>query len=174
LEVSGALAQKLVPDETALAVRVRAALDSLDDSELPDAEREPKACRKSSLRGLEAQKRTTLEVLRMALKRQRGTLAKKLPHRTVLLLLDANGMPVEQVCQQVRRGPNLTGVVIVVGDHRGYSEEFMSNCSEVATSVGAEVLHVSLGGTTLLASHAIVILHHYLDEHLHRCQLPEE
>eukprot|EP00930_Biecheleria_cincta_P085859 TRINITY_DN75226_c0_g1_i1.p1 TRINITY_DN75226_c0_g1~~TRINITY_DN75226_c0_g1_i1.p1 ORF type:complete len:816 (-),score=146.20 TRINITY_DN75226_c0_g1_i1:24-2417(-) len=175
LEVSGALARGLVPDEAKLAVRVRAGLDAamFEGCGPPDPETDPEAWCASPLRGLEAKQRSTLACLKAAVKK-RKLCDKEAPERVVMILLDADGMPVAEALKQVRRGPALAGIVALVGDHRGFSEETMSSYEAAAASAGAEVMRVSLGGTTLLGSHAIVILHHHFDEHLHRCEVAKQ
>ncbi len=44
----------------------------------------------------------------------------------------------------------------------------------MADAAGAEVLRVSLGGHTVLASHAIVILQHYFDKTMHECDVSRQ
>merc|ERR1719468_6909 len=93
-------------------------------------------------------------------------------NRVVLMLLTEDGMPIRKVCKQLGQGPPLAGVVVLLGDDRGLPAEEADAMARLAEKSGAEVQRVSLGGTTLLASHAIVILHHYLDEYIHRCKVP--
>jgi len=166
LEVSGALARDLRPDDQALAHRVRSGLDVLlkEGSQAPDPEADPVAWSASELRGLEALARTKSKALKAALRSADG-------NRVVLMLLTEDGVPIKKVCTQMRQGPPLTGVVVLLGDDRGLPAEEANAMATLAEKGGAEVKRVSLGGTTLLASHAIVILHHYLDEYIHRCKV---
>ncbi|CAJ1380534.1 unnamed protein product [Effrenium voratum] len=156
LEVSGALVRGLVPDEPRLAERVEAALAS--ERQLPDPKEDPEAWCTSPLRGMELRARSSQAALKAMLKAKEGRIA--------LLILDADGEPISQVLKQQR---DLQGLVVLVGDHRGLSAEMLSAYEEVARAAEVEVVRASLGRTTLLGSHAIVILQHYLDEHLHCC-----
>lgn len=134
----------------------------------------------SELRGFEARSGTTLvKSLRAALKGggwrcpASGTAHSEAesPKRVVVLVLAEDGLPVGKACAQLREGESLAGVVTVLGDDRGLSDDVLDTLEATAKQNGAEMVRVSLGGTTLLASHAIVILHHYLDEKLHRCEV---
>ncbi|CAK9089110.1 unnamed protein product [Durusdinium trenchii] len=156
----------LVPDEPHLAERVRLALNG---EPMPDPSQEPEAWCTSPLRGMEARKRSTKAALKAALRK-----ADESPGRVVMLLLDADGEPIAEVLKQVRRGGAVQGLVVLVGDHRGFTGEDMEKYEKVALSSGADVIRASLGGTTLLGSHAIVILQHYLDEHMHRCEVAKQ
>lgn len=167
LEVSGALVRGLVPDEPRIAERVRLALDGED---LPDPLQEPEAWCTSPLRGMEARSRSTRAALKAALKPGEGCDS----GRVVMLLLDADGEPIGEVLKQIRRAGAVQGVVVLVGDHRGFSSQDIAGYEKVALSAGADVVRASLGGTTLLGSHAIVILQHYLDEHMHRCEVAKQ
>lgn len=170
IEVSGALARGLVPDESTLAARIGKALNPKVPR--PDPVTEPDRWCKSDLRGLETHERSTLEALQAALsaKEERGVQQ----GRVVMLVLEADGMPVAQACEQMRAGPQMMGVVVVVGDHRGSTESELAAYAEMADTSGAEVMRVSLGGHTLLASHAIVILQHYFDEMMHQCEVSKQ
>eukprot|EP00913_Durusdinium_trenchii_P022716 g21333.t1 len=179
LEVSGALVRGLVPDEPHLAERVRLALNG---EPMPDPSQEPEAWCTSPLRGMEARKRSTKAALKAGFSSIAVTpcdghaalrKADESPGRVVMLLLDADGEPIAEVLKQVRRGGAVQGLVVLVGDHRGFTGEDMEKYEKVALSSGADVIRASLGGTTLLGSHAIVILQHYLDEHMHRCEDPQ-
>lgn len=177
LEISGALVRDLRPDEAALAERVRLGLDALlkEGMELPDPKEEPERWSASLLRGFEAHHRTTAKCLKAALKQAGGDAAsdEAAPRRVAALFLAADGTPIAEACRELQKGPRLTGVVAVVGDDRGILDEEYLALMCLAERKGAEVLRVSLGGTTLLASHTIVILHHYLDEYLHRCEVAQ-
>eukprot|EP00929_Paragymnodinium_shiwhaense_P048690 TRINITY_DN24587_c0_g1_i1.p1 TRINITY_DN24587_c0_g1~~TRINITY_DN24587_c0_g1_i1.p1 ORF type:complete len:786 (-),score=191.56 TRINITY_DN24587_c0_g1_i1:181-2538(-) len=173
LEISGALARGLVPDEPVMAKRVGAALDALfkEGCGPPDPEADPAAWCASPLRGMEARERTTLAAIKAAVKRKKGADAGGI----VMLMLDAEGMPIAEACKQIRQqGPAIQGVVSLIGDHRGFSDDDMNNYAAAAQAAGAEIFRVSLGGTTLLGSHAIAILQHYLDEKMHRCSMPQQ
>mmetsp|Transcript_86290 Transcript_86290/g.105878 ORF Transcript_86290/g.105878 Transcript_86290/m.105878 type:complete len:127 (+) Transcript_86290:2-382(+) len=119
---------------------------------------------------MEARKRSTRAALKAALKQGDGCEA----GRVVMLLLDADGEPIAEVLKQIRRSGAVQGVVVLVGDHRGFSSDDIVGYEKVALSAGADVVRASLGGTTLLGSHAIVILQHYLDEHMHRCEVAKQ
>lgn len=183
LEISGALVRDLRPDEGCLGGRIRAGLDSLlkEGCGPPDPEQDPEGWSASSLRGFEAHARSREKALKAAVKGlcnggsgeddgAAGAAAAR-PSRVAVLLLTEGGMPLAKACTQLRDGEPLAGVVTVVGDDRGLPEEECAALAAVAERVGGEVLRVSLGGTTLLASHAIVIVQHYLDERLHRCEV---
>merc|ERR1712126_306520 len=78
-----------------------------------------------------------------------------------------------ETCTTIGAGQPVTGLIAMVGDDRGLTDEECASFAAVAEKAGAEVFRVSLGGMTLLASHTIVILQHYLDEWLHRCEVPK-
>ena len=63
-----------------------------------------------------------------------------------------------------------TDIVIVLGDDIGLSDEERDMCTRVGEEAGGggPVLRASLGSGALLASHAVVIAHHYLDQ-IHEC-----
>jgi len=176
LEVSGATARGLVPDQDRLALRVRTGLDSLlsDSCKAPDPAKDPEAWSKHDLRGFQVRKRPTLKMLKAVLQAKEVRDLHQGHGRIVMIVLTAEGMPVAEACRQIRNGPALAGIVTVVGDHRGSTDDQISAYCGVAEEVGAEVLHVSLGGDTLLASHAIVILTHYFDEMMHRCEVAQQ
>ncbi|CAE7407119.1 rsmH [Symbiodinium microadriaticum] len=171
LEVSGALARGLVPDEPRLASRVFEAFESFFAGRgLPDPDEDPEAWCASNLRGLEVKERSTKAALKAALKKKPSEPAEG---RVVMLMLDAEGEPIVEVLKQISR-TNVVGIVAVLGDHRGFGPHDVQAYEEVARSMQADIVRTSLGGTTLLGSHAIVILQHYLDEHLHRCEVPKQ
>lgn len=182
IEVTGALARGLVPDEGALATRVRAGLDAIffEGCGPPDPAEDPVGWCASPLRGMEARHRTTLAALKAALRLRKrppdedGEDEETTAPRVVLFLLDADGVPVIEACTQISRIPVLAGVVSVIGDHRGITANDVSAYTEVAEAAGAYILRVSLGGTTLLGSHAIAILQHYFDEQMHRCEVSQQ
>ena len=62
-----------------------------------------------------------------------------------------------------------SSVVVVLGDDRGLEAEEERQVRTVAATAGARVRAVSLGGDMLFASHAIVLVHHYLDRLAHSC-----
>ena len=62
-----------------------------------------------------------------------------------------------------------SSVVVVLGDDRGLEAEEERQVRAVAATAGARVRAVSLGGDMLFASHAIVLVHHYLDRLAHSC-----
>ena len=68
----------------------------------------------------------------------------------VMLLMDAAGEPIMEVLKQVRRSGAVQGVVVLVGDHRSFTEDQVLEYEQLALKRGAEVVKTSLGGTTLL------------------------
>ena len=60
-------------------------------------------------------------------------------------------------------------MIVVLGDDRGLEAEEERQVRAVAASAGARVRAVSLGADMLFASHAIVLVHHYLDRLAHSC-----
>ena len=64
----------------------------------------------------------------------------------------------------------LVDLVVVLGDDKGLTDDEIDMIKSVGGSVsgGGPVLCASLGATSLLASHAIVLTHHYLDA-IHAC-----
>eukprot|EP00933_Yihiella_yeosuensis_P000290 TRINITY_DN100447_c0_g1_i1.p1 TRINITY_DN100447_c0_g1~~TRINITY_DN100447_c0_g1_i1.p1 ORF type:complete len:347 (-),score=54.54 TRINITY_DN100447_c0_g1_i1:11-1051(-) len=174
LEASGALVRNLRPDEAHVGLRLQKALGVLkeDGERPPDPETDPEGWSSSEFRGLDAYERTTLQALKSALKSNDDE--GSAPTRTILLLLSENGTPVTKAMKQIAEDERpVKGIVSLVGDDRGLSAEEFERFSKTAEKCGAEVIEVSLGQTTLLASHAIVILQHYLDEKLHRCEVPK-
>ena len=106
----------------------------------------------------------------------------------LLLLLSATGdfisdVVTEELLQQPGgaeraegaegRPPNgalpASSVIVVLGDDRGLEAEEERQVRAVAASAGARVRAVSLGADMLFASHAIVLVHHYLDRLAHSC-----
>lgn len=90
----------------------------------------------------------------------------------VLLLLEG-APPLAQVLDAHCRGgggAELEDVVVVLGDDRGLSDEEVAMVKDLGERQGGggPVLCASLGATSLLASHAIVLTHHYLDA-IHAC-----
>ena len=63
------------------------------------------------------------------------------------------------------------GVVVLLGDDRGLEPDEEREVLAEAAARGSAVHRVSLGSNTLFASHAIVLVHHYLDRHVHDCVL---
>lgn len=179
LEISGALARDLRPDEACLATRLKAGLDAglRGGDGPPDPEQDPEGWSASLLRGFEVHPRSTQKALVSMLKTSRSDAESSGggPPRVAVLLLTEDGIPMAKACSTLRQDdqPPLAGVVTVLGDDRGIPDDECRSLETIAEKHGAEVIRVSLGGTTLLASHAIVLVHHYLDERLHRCQVAQ-
>ena len=88
-----------------------------------------------------------------------------------LLLLSENGRFIAEVCDEMRTQGASGGVVVLLGDDRGLEPEEEREVLAEAAARGSAVHRVSLGSNTLFASHAIVLVHHYLDRHVHDCVL---
>ena len=91
--------------------------------------------------------------------------------RAPLLLLTQGALPLEQLLA-AEFSPPPADLVCVLGDDLGLSSSELGEIerlgAEHAAAGGGPLLRASLGSGTLLASHAIVIVHHYLDA-LHEC-----
>jgi len=186
--VTGGLARGIHPCEAETAHRLRAAIDYLADGEPA-----PHAARPRELRGFRLAEGGFEEALEEAL-----TLARAPPRRSriaaPLLLLLQGAPPLAAVLQRLaeetgeaeeeesggeaasaegQRGPlRLDDCVIVLGDDRGLTGEEVEAAWRIGATAGGggRVLAASLGGGALLASHCIVLCHHYLDA-LHDCPL---
>ena len=104
----------------------------------------------------------------------------------MLLLLAASGEFIGELCARLaaaakarqdaarasgaplQPGP-FSGVVVLLGDDRGLEAHEERAVLGLARQRGSEVCRVSLGADMLFASHSIVLVHHYLDRHLHSC-----
>ena len=80
------------------------------------------------------------------------------------------GLLAERAKQAVTPDGSLRDMVVVLGDDRGLTDAEIAMAHEVGGEAGGggPVLTASIGGGMLLASHCIVILHHYLDL-IHDC-----
>jgi hypothetical protein len=96
----------------------------------------------------------------------------------LLLLLSTKGTFIGDLCRELADGDGAhvpampsSGVVVLLGDDRGLSDDEERRVQAVATARGSQVRAVSLGPDVLFASHAIVLVHHYLDNYLHSCHV---
>ncbi len=85
-------------------------------------------------------------------------------------MLAANAPFVDEVL--AAHGPAMAahGVVVVLGDNRGLTAAELATVTQEAAARGLPLLPVSLGATPLLASHCLVLIHHYLDQRVHCCE----
>jgi len=87
----------------------------------------------------------------------------------------ATGEFIEDVCLKILQGGNVLrdlktcGIIMVLGDDRGLSQENESVI--VKTTPATHLFRVSLGPDILFACHCVTLLHHYLDKCLHNCLL---
>lgn len=172
IEVSGALVRGLRPDDRSMGSRLRASIDAfIEGGGPPDPEEDPVGWSASEFRGIEVRKRGLLKALRAAIRGAalKGEMTAACSPRVAVLILDPDGIPIAKACEGLAQREPLVGIIAIIGDDRGLEPESMQNLATAAESLGAEVIRVSLGSTTLLASHVIVLLHHYLDEMVHRC-----
>jgi hypothetical protein len=183
LEVCGSVVRDLRPDEHSLSRRLRAVSDAsgaaaaevLADKArhalsvapgAPPGEDGPVGVwSRDETRGLSSAEGDLMVCVRKALD-QPG-------EPPMLLLLSASGVFIGDLCAELassaafRAAPS--GVVVLLGDDRGLDEEEERRVRAEATARGSAVRSVSLGSDVLFASHAIVLVHHYLDRHLHSC-----
>ena len=88
----------------------------------------------------------------------------------ILLLLTAGGEFLGDLCTELAAAAQPpSGVVVLLGDDRGLSDAEEREVLRLAAARGAPVRRASLGEDVLFASHAIVLVHHYLDRALHSC-----
>ena len=168
--VTGGLVRGLHPSERDTACRLRRALDHLasreSSSEGGTLDAPPPAALSRELRGFSTWRgglaSTLVEALRQA--RDEGT------HAPVLLLC-VGAPPLSRVLDEhiACNGP-LRDLLVVLGDDIGLSAAEEAEVERVGAeaSGGGDVLRASLGSGCLLASHCIVLVHHYLDA-LHEC-----
>ena len=177
VEVSGALARGLRPDEAALAQRLRRVSDAsggataaaatvaaaLEAGRAAGGGDLVEAWSRSETRGLRSTAGDLLSAVRGAISASGAPPA--------LLLLSENGRFIAEVCDEMRTQGASGGVVVLLGDDRGLEPEEEREVLAEAAARGSAVLRVSRGSNTLFASHAIVLVHHYLDRHVHDCVL---
>lgn len=177
VQISGALVRDLRPDERSLAERVRAVAAS--DAYSPDLtwEGDLRAWSQSPTRGFFSFPGGPMEALQRAL-RAKTTLsaaseaAGAASPPPAVVLLTAAGKPVEQVLERlVARDGLQGGVLVLLGDDRGFGEADEVQIRSVVKAAGARLSRASLGGDVLFASHSIVLMNHYLDKLVHSCEL---
>jgi len=78
---------------------------------------------------------------------------------TIILYLHENGETVEGI--QLEEFPG--HVICVIGDYIGLEDEQASELENYVESKGITWMNISLGQMSLLTSHCLVILNHYLD-----------
>ncbi|CAK8990214.1 unnamed protein product [Durusdinium trenchii] len=146
--LTGGLVRGLRPDEASVAMRLRAALSANQRT---------------------AGQSGRLELgLRSVAGGLRGSLQDCFAHdvETVLLLLDPDGLDLEDVAKTLgRREPPIRQLLVLLGDDKGLAPEELQE----VMNFSAEVHRISLGPDMLLGSHCIVLVHHYLDRYLHTC-----
>jgi hypothetical protein len=183
-ETSGAAAE-------ALAARARQAVakGAVTDAAVGEWSR-------SETRGLSSRKGGLLDAVRAAIRASLpqpappppaagGEEERQAPPMTppTLFLLSATGTFIGDACADMlaaaranpadrAAGAVPAGVVVLLGDDRGLTAKEEAEIHAAAEELGCNVRSVSLGNDMLLASHAIVLVHHYLDRNLHSCQLP--
>lgn len=181
IEVGGATTRGLRPDDASVAARLRLAArspmnaedDGFDASSgtVVDAERYSASLK----RGFRVSDGTTEDALReMMASNERAGGAPPL-----LIMLDANGTPIEEACRQMtaaaKRGKAPAsrgcGVVVLLGDDRGLHEDDERMAERVAQEAGSSVLRVSLGKNSLFSIHSIMIVNWVMDTHMHSCKL---
>jgi hypothetical protein len=86
----------------------------------------------------------------------------------VVLVLNERGKSVSLVLAEEEEHIRQSGVIVVLGDNNGLTNTEQESVEAVASTRRARVREVSLGPVPLLASHCIVLMHHYLDQ-LHVC-----
>ena len=183
LEVCGSIVRDLRPDEHSLSRRLRAVSDasgaaaaeviadkarhalSVAPGAPPDEDGPVGVWSRDETRGLSSAEGDLMVGVRRALD-QPG-------EPPMLLLLSASGVFIGDLCAELASSPAFraapSGVVVLLGDDRGLDEEEERRVRAEATARGSAVRNVSLGSDVLFASHAIVLVHHYLDRHLHSC-----
>jgi tRNA pseudouridine-54 N-methylase len=181
ITVCGSMVRDLRPDETSLALRLRAVSDAAGAAA---AERERQAAReqlasagggpvtddagalgkwsRGETRGLLTSDGSWLDALRSSLAAPASP--------PLLLLLNADGQFIGELCDELATASKApAGVVVLLGDDRGLSASEEHDVLQLAAQRGADVRRVSLGQDVLFASHSIVLVHHYLDRTLHSC-----
>lgn len=190
--VTGGTVRGLHPSELDTAMRLRHAIDSLsggqsgggEDEEVcgvcpggngeksgeggvPTGDRERPRAPERELRGFRLQPGGLEAALTEALSQARegGTAAP-------LLMLSQGAPPLGELLGRLPclSGSELRDLVVVLGDDLGLSPEEAAMARRVGGSVagGGPVVEASLGTGCLLASHCIVLVHHYLDG-MHEC-----
>ena len=162
--VTGGLVRGLHPSEHDTASRLRRALDHLNDAAADTAT--PHAALARELRGFSTHSGGLGDALTEALRQ-----AREGDTKAPMLLLCQHAPPLEQALDDFVRtyGP-LRDVVVVLGDDIGLSAAEEGDAERVgaAAAGGGPVFRASLGRGSLLASHCIVLVHHYLDMR-HEC-----
>ena len=197
LQVRGALVRDLRPDEQSMAARLRAVSDA-EGAAAAAAEAQAardalaatggaveaveavEAWSRSPRRGLSSRGGGILDAVKAAFEEHAASgalLGEGEEGPPLLLLLSAHGDFVGEVIPQELLRPAQGGraeapassVVVVLGDDRGLEPDEERQVRAAAAAAGARVRSVSLGSDMLFASHAIVLVHHYLDRLAHSC-----
>jgi len=181
LTVTGGLVRGLKPNEASIAGRMRQAIDAMLLLSTKDSSLEGKSSLEDKDDGLESVEPHLSDYDVRGFRYSRGgfddalsqalTLAREDGTRAPVLLLMQGAPPLQQVLEEYHAtSPPLRDVVVVLGDDIGMSEEEVSMVKRSGEEVagGGRVLCASLGSGALLASHCIVILHHYFDQ-IHDC-----
>ena len=181
--VAGGVVRGLHPSEASIAARLRLAFDHLR-LPLPGQASKEEASKEDTSEDWVAAERldvpeATQHELRgfrrldggfeaclseaLALAREGGT-------RAPLLLLEQGAPPMPTVLAEAAAADSLKDVVVVLGDDIGLSASEVEMVWRVgeAAGGGGPVFRASLGAGALLASHCIVIAHHYMDA-IHEC-----
>ena len=89
----------------------------------------------------------------------------------------ATGEPVEDVCARLRYDPTArralitSGVLVILGDDRGLTENDEAEVERAAASRQGLLFRVCLGPDVLFTNQCVVLVHHYLDKLLHSCEV---
>eukprot|EP00658_Telonema_sp_P-2_P072085 TRINITY_DN61277_c0_g1_i1.p2 TRINITY_DN61277_c0_g1~~TRINITY_DN61277_c0_g1_i1.p2 ORF type:complete len:122 (+),score=29.00 TRINITY_DN61277_c0_g1_i1:458-823(+) len=78
--------------------------------------------------------------------------------QTVFVILSENGMDLGGALQERALHKSLSSMVLIVGDDVGFSPEQLGLCQQFGA------VEASIGPTSLLASHCIVIAHNVIDK----------
>eukprot|EP00927_Polykrikos_kofoidii_P074736 TRINITY_DN70766_c0_g1_i1.p1 TRINITY_DN70766_c0_g1~~TRINITY_DN70766_c0_g1_i1.p1 ORF type:complete len:446 (-),score=53.66 TRINITY_DN70766_c0_g1_i1:119-1375(-) len=191
--VSGSLIRGLQPHESAVALRLRRALDLVELGEHSEvvntaAQRDDAeaftehSCNVLDLDDAPAQSGHTSERCTQGLRCIRGgfevcvadALKFCCPGSPVLLLVE-DGLPIHRVMQQIRTklassaAARVQQVTVILGDHKGLAPTEREACERVVAQTQCELIRCSLGPAVLFGSHCVTVCHHYLDIFLHSC-----
>lgn len=158
VSLAGGVVRNLSPSEARLAARLRVALDNEQGGDWSVRSLDARSYSQSALRGIDWSHGGMLPALRSAL-----SLAPP-PGPPVVLFLESSAPPVDTIPAMT----SAAGIVVVVGDDRGLPPDEKQTLVAAAEEAGAVVMAASIGAEVLFASHAIVVVNHYLDK-LHVC-----
>eukprot|EP00051_Salpingoeca_urceolata_P020030 m.297204 g.297204 ORF g.297204 m.297204 type:complete len:201 (-) comp19526_c1_seq2:150-752(-) len=91
----------------------------------------------------------------------------------VVLVLSEDGAPVDSVLSEHSDAIRAGGIVTVLGDNRGLNSDEEHMVDALIHVHASAVVKASFGPVPLLASHCIVLTHHYLDRCVHACRPTE-